>query len=173
MGQLTGNSPALDIHSLPLYQKVKEALAKPLFMPKGGYIGIYCTHAYPHTTKVGQDSLPGILKGADMAVYTIFRALGLKILVKTVLDDDEANASIAQWHPSQASPCHSRIGDWGTINLTSRGGDDMDSWNEILHGFAHRKVQINWLTGRQEKYRSEGFVHLTVSLSSGRYHEIY
>lgn len=34
VSDLAGNSPAMDVHNLPLYQKVQEALAKPDFMPK-------------------------------------------------------------------------------------------------------------------------------------------
>lgn len=35
VGELTGNSPVMDISSLPVYKNVEEALAEPRFMANG------------------------------------------------------------------------------------------------------------------------------------------
>ncbi|KAI1491165.1 hypothetical protein F5X96DRAFT_490204 [Biscogniauxia mediterranea] len=165
VGQLAGSSPALDFQSLPLYQKVKEALSNPIFMPEGGYIGIYCTHAYPHNSKLGQESLPGILKGADMAVYTVFRALGLKVKVKTVLDDEEANHIMEAWGGKPFSG--NRIGSWDSINITETGGCEDDDWKAIIRSFPHYKLKVNWLTDRRAEFRKMGFVHMTYGNEAG------
>ncbi|KAI0595483.1 hypothetical protein F4775DRAFT_569220, partial [Biscogniauxia sp. FL1348] len=165
VGQLAGNSPALDVYSLPLYHKVKEALSNPIFMPEGGYIGIYCTHAYPHNSEQGRKSLPGILKGADMAVYTVFHALGLQVKVKTVLDDDEAN-EIMEERGANAS-LGSRIGSWNNIRTTSTGGWDGHEWEDIIRCFPHHQVKVNWLTERREEFKKMGFVHLTYGNEAG------
>ncbi|KAI0386945.1 hypothetical protein F5Y04DRAFT_74033 [Hypomontagnella monticulosa] len=186
VGQLAGNSPALGVSSLPLYQKVKEALDNPAFMPEGGYIGIYCTHAYPHTTGVGKKSLPGILKGADMAVYAVFHALGLQVHVKAVLDENYGNESMyylnesmcyregmyyrnesTWWDPDYEPSSASRIGDWGNIQTTDRGGDCGDSWERIIDSFRLGQVEVNWLTGHENKHKSTGFVHLTYGNQAG------
>ncbi|KAI2473118.1 hypothetical protein F4781DRAFT_380618 [Annulohypoxylon bovei var. microspora] len=174
VGQLAGNSPALDVYSLPLYQKFKTALDVLTFMPEGGYIGVHCAHAYPHTTQVGRRSLPGILKGADMALYTVFHALGLHVRVKTVLDRNKVD-EINEWdsdsysdyeHEHEASSL-SRIGDWGTIEMTEAGGDDGDEMEEIINSFGHSEVQVNWLTRQKEECRNRGFIHLTYGNESG------
>ncbi|KAI1451685.1 hypothetical protein F4805DRAFT_81424 [Annulohypoxylon moriforme] len=170
VGQLAGNSPALDVYSLPLFQKVKEALASPVFMPQGGWIGIYCIHAYPHNTRAGRKSLPGILKGADMAVYAVFRSLGLKVLVKTVLDEDKVNKMTDRDEPYDAPL--TRVGDWGTVVTTEAGGHEEATWLDIFRDFSRSKVQINWLTKRQKENRNTGFVHLTYGNQVGM-HSIY
>jgi hypothetical protein len=51
-------------------------------------LGIYCQHAYAHTHSDNSQAFPAILKGADMAVYTVFSALGLKLQVRAILDTD-------------------------------------------------------------------------------------
>ncbi|KAI1087326.1 hypothetical protein F5B19DRAFT_77861 [Rostrohypoxylon terebratum] len=167
VGQLAGNSPALDVSSLPLYREVRNALDTLAFMPKGGIIGIYCTHAYPHTTRIGGESLPGILKGADMAVYTIFRALGLNVSIRAVLDEDEI---IKDWElqgydyqPTSLT----RIRMWGTLVTTSTGGYE-EGLDEILDDFSSVKGKVNWLT--RGKHESLGFVHLTYGNEPGISH---
>ena len=47
-------------------------------MYKGGKIGMYLNHRYPHTHATLSKNLPRCLKGVDMAVYEIARALQLK-----------------------------------------------------------------------------------------------
>jgi hypothetical protein len=52
----------------------------------GGLLGKYCTHAYAHATKEGATALPLVLKGSDMVAYEVFRALGVKVLVRPVME---------------------------------------------------------------------------------------
>lgn len=40
-GELAGNSPVMDVTTLPLYRKVKEALAAPEFMSDGKAIPVF------------------------------------------------------------------------------------------------------------------------------------
>jgi hypothetical protein len=58
--------------------------------PTGGHLGIYCKHTYAHTNSDNAKAFPAILKGADMAVYTVFSALGLKLQVRAILDPDRS-----------------------------------------------------------------------------------
>ncbi|OTA98261.1 hypothetical protein M426DRAFT_77076 [Hypoxylon sp. CI-4A] len=163
VGQLAGDANMLDVYNLPLHKKVEEALANPDFMPGGGHLGFHCTHAYPHTTKVGQRSLPGILKGVDMAVYNVFDALGLKVRAKTVLDGDEADKRLEVrygWDEEKEEAIQSRLGNWGGIRITEKGGGETDGWGEILDEFSTHEYGINWLTAQKEVGGGVGFVHL-------------
>ena len=45
----------------------------------GGHLEIHCQHSYAHTTPEGSSSLPAILKGSDIAIYSIFFALSLPV----------------------------------------------------------------------------------------------
>lgn len=192
VGDLAGRSPALSVQKLPLYQKVHEALTNPNFMPEGGHLGIFCTHAYAHTSKEAYEALPGVLKGADMAVYSVFQAHGLQIEVKTVLDDTEMLKRIAEYEEykrSEGMGCGSndggsvehtpfnRIGDVGDFTLAAVGGQDEDCTEDIrswMEGSWRPKgpkglegnaggVGITWLTPPPSKLGRMGFIHLTVS----------
>jgi hypothetical protein len=85
VGDLAGKNTAMDVSSLPLFSYVKEALEAHSFIPQGGRLGIYCRHAYAHTDSEFAESFPGILKGADMAVYNVFRSLGLNVKIGAIL----------------------------------------------------------------------------------------
>ncbi|CAG8946752.1 unnamed protein product [Penicillium salamii] len=78
--QQAGRVPAkliLDPKSLSLYQCLKDTLMKPDFLRMGGTLGIYCSHAYPHTSEGFENLLPNALKGADLQVFSIFSHLGM------------------------------------------------------------------------------------------------
>ncbi|KAI0895160.1 hypothetical protein F4806DRAFT_91726 [Annulohypoxylon nitens] len=161
VGQLAGNSPALDVYSLPLYQKIKDALANPIFMPEGGLMGTYCTHVYPYTTDLGKKSLPGILKGADMAVYTVFRALGVRVSAMTILDEEEINRQRQMWGDEYKPITLNCIGEWGEIVSTSSGGYE-EEWDVVIRDFTkYKRQKVTWLSGREGKFRSKGFIHMT------------
>jgi len=63
---------------LPFAKLMKTVIADPRFLFEGGKIGIYLSHAYPHTHGFFMDLLPACLKGVDMVIYNCARALGLK-----------------------------------------------------------------------------------------------
>jgi len=63
--------------SLPLYTTLQNALASPMFMRKGGELGIYLAHAYPFTHTTLHRSVRPALKGVDMALYATLKAAGL------------------------------------------------------------------------------------------------
>ena len=54
----------------------------------GGVLGFYCGHEYAHTDISAKDRLPFALRGVDVAIYTVFRALGLSIDVRPILVDE-------------------------------------------------------------------------------------
>ena len=53
----------------------------------GGVLGFCCTHQYAHTNSSSAIRIPRVLKGMDMALYAVFRALGLRLDVLPVLRD--------------------------------------------------------------------------------------
>ncbi|CAO1604478.1 hypothetical protein XANCAGTX0491_008033 [Xanthoria calcicola] len=63
----------IDMDSFTLYRNVKDALASPDFLPKGGTLGFHCVHAYAHAN----DSLVG-----NVAV----RCLNLSVRMRAVME---------------------------------------------------------------------------------------
>ncbi|KAJ5659036.1 hypothetical protein N7507_005487 [Penicillium longicatenatum] len=79
----------IDAKKLALYESLKSTLQDFRFMPKGGVLGIFCSHAYPHTASNVENLLPQGLKGGDMTVYAALRSLGVNVNVLPVIIDDE------------------------------------------------------------------------------------
>ncbi|KAJ5322019.1 Oxoglutarate/iron-dependent dioxygenase [Penicillium brevicompactum] len=101
----------IDPKSLSSYACLKHALMNPEFfrmgkftLPKdwlfgfplgdyvdpvlGGILGIHCSHAYPHTSEGFSDLLPNALKGADLELFSIFKRLGIYVVVRPVFDSE-------------------------------------------------------------------------------------
>lgn len=51
----------------------------------GGYLGFFCHHQYAHSQESGRRSIPGALKGVDLAVFLAFHTLGLRIGIHPIL----------------------------------------------------------------------------------------
>ncbi|KAF7596013.1 hypothetical protein BBP40_003793 [Aspergillus hancockii] len=82
----------VDPTTLPLYDWMKGHLLKPGFMDEGGVLGIFCSHAYAHTSGLAQTRLPRTLKGADLVLYSIFKSLGLDVEILPVLESGKRYA---------------------------------------------------------------------------------
>ncbi|KLU88234.1 hypothetical protein MAPG_07221 [Magnaporthiopsis poae ATCC 64411] len=167
VGDLAKHAPAMEVETLPLYQKVHSALAEPDFMHDGGILGIYCTHAYAHSTEAGGKALPSVLKGADMAVYAVFRAHGLKVFIRPVhppTRDDEDN----EYYDSD-SEFNTRAGiHLGELTLTELGGDDGSCQDDVWNEWPHDRLDVNWLTSPgPEELEEATFVHLTYGNQAG------
>ncbi|KAI9873288.1 MAG: hypothetical protein M1830_000577 [Pleopsidium flavum] len=81
-----GRTLTMSPEQLPLYGMAKDLLKQPGFMKAGGVLGFFCSHEYAHTHGAPPVRLPRSLKGVDMALYVVFRALGLKIEVLPILE---------------------------------------------------------------------------------------
>jgi hypothetical protein len=67
----------------------------------GGILGKYCTHAYAHATKEGATALPSVLKGAtalplvlkgsEIVAYDVFRAHGVEVFVRSIMEHISKN----------------------------------------------------------------------------------
>lgn len=52
----------------------------------GAVLGFFCSHEYAHTYGSPPQRIPRSLKGVDMAIYAVFRALGLRIEILPVME---------------------------------------------------------------------------------------
>lgn len=86
-GFLGGYSPALDPATFPLYKTISSLVQDASLWKDGGHIGYYCSHIYPHTSNTKlQFMAPDNLKGADMAMYSMFCSLGLGVSFRSAVD---------------------------------------------------------------------------------------
>lgn len=108
----------VDPAQLPLYGTLHALFLQENFMPDGGYLGAYASHAYPHTSSSA--SLPSTLKGADMVVWETFRSLGCGVRLRPV-------AELPQWahygHLNE-EPCHA-------ADLTDTSSEGFHSHTDI------------------------------------------
>lgn len=81
-------SPAT-VASLPLYGELRKIMSLGSFLPKGGTLGLYCTHSYIHNRKSKEVDMPRSLKGVDMAFFMACQQLGLNIYTRPVRDPKE------------------------------------------------------------------------------------
>ena len=51
----------------------------------GGILGFYCHHQYAHSQQSGRKSIPGAFKGVDLAVFSVFSALGLNVGIHPII----------------------------------------------------------------------------------------
>jgi hypothetical protein len=148
----------------------------------GGHLGIYCQHAYAHIHSDNAHAFPGILKGADMAVYTVFRALGLKIQVRAILDkdtrgfndylenhednffDDHLEEEDAYELPPLAT--HTVVGTLGGHGFTEDLGGDGDDYEDVVSAWSTDWRKVVWVNGPRQS--DLDMIHMTVSVALHR-----
>ncbi|PYI16592.1 hypothetical protein BO99DRAFT_217958 [Aspergillus violaceofuscus CBS 115571] len=87
--KIDASNLVLQPQSFPLYNAVHEIFSNPRFMEQGGVLGMFCSHAYAHTSNDAHVRLPRALKGADLVVYSVLKSLGAEVSVLPVLGDDD------------------------------------------------------------------------------------
>ncbi|PYH85821.1 hypothetical protein BO82DRAFT_326637 [Aspergillus uvarum CBS 121591] len=87
--KIDASSLVLQPQSFPLYNAMHEIFSNPRFMEQGGVLGMFCFHAYAHTSNDAHVRLPRALKGADLVVYSVLKSLGAEVSVLPVLGDDD------------------------------------------------------------------------------------
>lgn len=105
-GGALGRTLTMSLEQLPLYGMVMELLDQPGFlgegkhlmigslcsfankvtMDKGALLGFFCSHEYAHAHRSPSVRVPRSLKGVDMAIYAVFRALGLQVKIIPVME---------------------------------------------------------------------------------------
>ncbi|KAK2773447.1 hypothetical protein FQN53_004167 [Emmonsiellopsis sp. PD_33] len=183
--EYAGKMEGVSLTGLPLYKAVQEAVENPLFMPKGGLLGFYCCHAYPHSARSapGSPLFPSILKGIDLQVYSTFHALGLDVQVRTALPDSRTSSdpwwdndeydeqqSESEEFPEDAPTFLSHRSDTEGTNITDACTDEGFGWDEVLSAFG-TEVRVRWLNycpgGRGGGLSQPGFVHGTYGNEAG------
>ncbi|KAH7028084.1 uncharacterized protein B0I36DRAFT_328580 [Microdochium trichocladiopsis] len=171
----------VEVRSLPLYQVVRSAAANPEYMKTGGTLGIFCAHAYPvqapvefnegfrrqdgHEDAAAPQILPIVLKGTDLAVVSVFRALGMRVEVKSILDGEKltekyyyCDGSGGEEKPEAWSHKHG-ADKLGRVCVTSAGGWDGAMPTDMLDEYGSPLQGVTWLT--QRSHNNVDFVHLT------------
>ncbi|KAL8672749.1 MAG: hypothetical protein Q9168_002803 [Polycauliona sp. 1 TL-2023] len=86
LGGVSRNPSTIGTDTFALYHRIKEALASSEFFPQGGTLGFHCVHAYAHANDRVVKPLPNALKGADAVIYSIFKALGVPVNMRAVME---------------------------------------------------------------------------------------
>lgn len=137
----------------------------------GGLLGFYCRHAYPHSTKTPREAplFPSVLKGVDLFLYSVLRALDLKVDIRPVMQDvtddyydydDEPKDPYDEQMKTTKSYVRSSM---DGIVVTRDGCYSM-AIEEILSGFAN-PVRVKWLN--EPVAGQQGFVRMTCGNEAG------
>jgi hypothetical protein len=78
-------TPVLNAHWMPLYETLSQALESPSFFPNGRVLAMVLSHSYAHTSEQNC-FLPEALKGSDMILFEICKALKLGTYVRPLTD---------------------------------------------------------------------------------------
>ncbi|KAF2804168.1 uncharacterized protein BDZ99DRAFT_452136 [Mytilinidion resinicola] len=157
-GDLAGRCPWLDPTALPLYDAILSMLELPAFMKEGGLVGVYCSHAYAHTHEEGIKHLPGSLKGSDMALYEIFKALNLEVNLKPILDPEYLD-DYGDEEETSVQPKREYIGDMLYSTYLSDISTEDCSTSELVETWgSHTRETVVWLT--QPKHSDAAMAYL-------------
>jgi len=149
--------------NLPLTQHMHSLLSNKHFLPTGGHLGFYTSHAYPHTSRAFNHSpFSPPLKGIDRALWETLPSLGCRVSLRPILDFND-------WWTSQYDDEH-RVPLIGTdMNCTAvegqiEGEDDMEwvmkDWKK------DRQVefgQVEWLNTPDVNNREVQLAYTVVS----------
>ncbi|KAL3461651.1 hypothetical protein BJX64DRAFT_289064 [Aspergillus heterothallicus] len=97
---IPGPSTVIDPRTLSTYVWMKDLLAQDDFMKRGGILGFYCSHAYPHSSSLAYTYLPESLKGADLVLYSVFQSLGIELAILPIIhsrDSDYGGGRHVRW----------------------------------------------------------------------------
>ncbi|KAK3984995.1 hypothetical protein QBC44DRAFT_405930 [Cladorrhinum sp. PSN332] len=139
---------------LPLLGHMETVLDNPHFLPKGGYLGFFTTHAYAHTS--ANFSISAHLKGIDKAIWQGFQNLGCGVCLRPVLDvcgleEEEEEEQGGHGGSPRARPVLGKY-----FNLTTVEGG-MKSWDRE-EGVKYDEVV--WLNEVEEgKHKEAQFAH--------------
>ncbi|KAL4969935.1 2OG-Fe(II) oxygenase [Aspergillus stella-maris] len=87
-GVIPSPTSIVEPRSLPVYGWMRDLLMQEDFMKDGGVLGLFCSHAYPHTSKHASSQLPRSLKGSDLVLYSVFASLGMNPTILPILENN-------------------------------------------------------------------------------------
>ncbi|RAH66752.1 2OG-Fe(II) oxygenase [Aspergillus aculeatinus CBS 121060] len=137
--KIDASSLVLQPQSFPLYNAVHEIFSNPRFMEQGGVLGMFCSHAYAHTSNDAHVRLPRALKGADLVVYSVLKSLGAEVSVLPVLGEDDR----AVWDDWEEAIYNSRM--YQGLETYLKGGGELPKiqTNECLGAEYGRKYDLD------------------------------
>ncbi|KAE8442380.1 hypothetical protein EG329_003396 [Mollisiaceae sp. DMI_Dod_QoI] len=170
VGGVLQRNPTADPSLFPLYEGAKQMLSQPNFMQEGGILGFYCAYKYAHHTSRASDLMPWALKGIDVAIYSVFRSLGLDVSANPILEkndtiermEEERLEEFYQKHgwdyslkPDFAERGSVRVGSaFHALVVDDSGGCDMGWHREektLKTNWPHEeRVDITWLNTPRE-----------------------
>ncbi|KAF3055167.1 putative 2og-fe oxygenase family protein [Daldinia childiae] len=147
-GQLTSHPKPLDLIKVPLYTHMHAIIGQEKFMPKGGYLGFYTTHSYPHTTRHFCE--PDTLKGLDMAIWECFQALGCSVYLRPVAQEYSERDQVGFNQREEVWVGGSlRTGETANFLSYDEMSDDAEvllkGWSKLGDGPIFRYSDIAWL----------------------------
>ncbi|KAE8374846.1 hypothetical protein BDV26DRAFT_269247 [Aspergillus bertholletiae] len=142
--------------TLPIYSQLDALFHNPQFFPNGGVIGIYCAHAYAHTSEDAEINVPRTLKGSDLVFYAVFKALGAKLKIRPVLDRYGDYYEDDDREPQGGD----LVGDTLHSYQNSGASTEYDPWNQIVcNEWPHRRFpRITWLTSQKHWEEALSFI---------------
>ncbi|OJJ41693.1 hypothetical protein ASPWEDRAFT_179400 [Aspergillus wentii DTO 134E9] len=154
VGSLTLPKPIVDIKSLPLYEYLRDLIRQPGFLADGGALGIFCSHAYAHSSDTAATNLPRTLKGSDLVFYAVLKSIGIGVNVLPVMD-------MADWDRHGEPPSGNCVGNaLYSYFTTDEGGYEEEYESKIAKRCWPYKIRrdITWLTA--PKHLEYAFTHL-------------
>lgn len=97
---------------LPLFDIARRMLLQPRFMRRGGILGFFCHHQYAHSQESGRKTVPGAFKGVDLAIFSVFHALGLKVGIHPIVYNRDARMGGLSSRELMEGPTVPREGDF-------------------------------------------------------------
>lgn len=140
----------------------------------GGTLGVLCVHAYPARTDIkiidyedpapeSSGTAPVVLKGTDLALFTVFKALGMTVKIRSILDSKSLSSNRRcpddEW---KELGMRTRDAVGGTF-VTSAGGHEDYTPADIVCRYGSKLPEVTWLKVLRPVRTSGNFVHLGVS----------
>ncbi|KAL2222651.1 hypothetical protein M432DRAFT_595402 [Thermoascus aurantiacus ATCC 26904] len=148
VGGALSQPPIVEPKTLPLYGYIKELIEQPAFLQKGGGLGIFCSHAYAHTSEHADKSLPRALKGSDLVFYSVFQSLGIEVEIVPGLSIDE--------HETEHPLVGGRLYPYQASSMVQDEDEEDDEFVKQLW-LCNRLSGITWLT--KPKHREMALTH--------------
>ena len=161
MGHLSG-AGAFDPTTLPLYKYIQDALLDAHFMPDGGTMGIGLGHAYAHTVGKHIHNLPAALKGVDMAIYEVIKALKLEVRIRPILPGGTEHVLGNDYWKDEDEPESDLVGT--QLHKLSVGEEADDFLEQLERCWSFEQESINWL-GRCSGNEEAALAYYTVSIA--------
>lgn len=193
-GFLGGHSPALNPTTLPLYKTIHDLVKETGLWTEQqqrsrNFIGYHCSHIYPHAAESRLHFyVPDNLKGADLAMYSIFSNLGLKVSFRPAFhgdntgygdvdsDDSDSQSQDSGHRHKRRKTTRVELGPVEGLEFAEFDGgeegvkDEFDSWTGKSIGDHVRKPDylryrnVQWVNDTGHKERAATYLAVTLGL---------